>query len=368
LPTTTKGRVIAMGVRSHVLYSHLLSADECWTLLNLKSTAEITEFLKGTDGYKDHLALLISATAHRIDLENAVRSAVLSEAEVFLTYLSAGPRRKFFADWLCWFESEHLKNIFRWIRSRRVDRDTMRSRLFHVPGSTLPYEKLLNSNNYSDLLEALRNTKYYAPLRDVVKHLIKGEDTSLFSTELAIDNFVETELYNDLKNLQEDERATLTPIFGTRIDLLNLCNFHRCMWYYNMILEETLTRMLPVKYKVQTQDLRDMAKGTTWEDRFTRLASKFPVYAKIFTDALQQPDAELILETSIRQFNYVQSIRAFKKGTPGFHTAISYFLLKLHEVEDIIRIIEDVRYGVEPHVAARYLIRPIISGGETSWQ
>lgn len=364
--STSKGQATAIGVKSHVLFSRLLSADEYWALLNLNSTAEMADFLKQTEGYSAHLQTLPPAQVHRIDLENALRSAILHEATSFLYYL-AGPRRQFFVDWLGWYEAEHLKSIFRWIRIKRIDRDEMRNRLFNVPGSKLSYDLLLNSRDYSELFEALKDTKYYNAISEPVKRLINGED-SLFSLELAIDNLVESSLYNDMKHLPASDRKLLEPLFGSRVDLLNLYHFHRCVWYYNMTIEETLSRMLPVKYKVKTQHMRDMSKGAGWEERLDRLTLSFPVYAKIFRESLEQEDNELALEMAIKRYNYLKALSIFQKGSPGFHTAMSYFLLKSHELDDVIRMIEDVRYDYDRGNAANYLIRPIISGGEPKWQ
>ena len=364
--STSKGQATSIGVKSHVLFSKLLTSEEYWALLNLNSISEIADFLKQTEGYKEHLETLPPAKVHRVDLENAVRSSILAEATSFLYYLS-GPRRQLFINWLGWYEAEHLKSIFRWIRTKRLDRDEMRKRLFIVPGSKLSYGLLLNSRDYNEVLEALKDTQYHKVLIEPVKRLING-DESLFSLELAIDNLVESSLYNDLKSLPKDEQKLLEPLFGTRIDLLNLYHFHRCVWYYHMTLEETLSRMLPVKYKVKTHHLRDMSKGTTWEERINRLEASFPVYAGIFRSALEQEDRELALEMSIKRYNYLKALAIFQKGPPAFHTAISYFVLKSHELDDVIRVIEDVRYDYDRRNAANYLIRPIITGGEPKWQ
>ena len=364
--STSHGQNTAIGVKAHVLYSQLLNAEEYWALLNLHSTGEIADFLKQTEGYKEHLETLPPAKVHRVDLENAVRSAVLSEAASFLSYLS-GARRQVFTDWLGWYESEQLKSIFRWISSRRISRDEMRQRLYSIPGSKVSYENLLNSRDYSEALEALKDTRYYKAIQEPVRRLINGEE-SLFSLEIAIDNLVETQLYCDLKKIEDKEHRLLEPLFGTRIDLLNLYHFHRCTWYYNMTMEETLSRMLPVKYKIKTHHLRDMAKGATLEERLERVRVLYPAYARIFQDAIGQPDGELILEMSIKRYNYLKALSIFQKGEPGFHTALSYFVLKSHEVDDVIRIIEDVRYDLDRRNAVAYLIRPIIGGGEPLWQ
>lgn len=364
--TSSKGQATAIGVKSHVLFSKLLTSEEYWELLGLDSVSEIANFLKQTEGYKEEIEPLSSVHVHRVDLENAVESSILVEATSFLYYLS-GPRQQFFIDWLGWYEAEHLKSIFRWVNTKRLNSEEMKKRLFVVPGSKLSYDLLLDSKNYNDVLLALKETKYYKILVEPVKRLMEGEK-SLLSLEIAIDNLVETSLYNNIKNLPKKDQKILEPLFGSRIDLLKLYNFHRCIWYYHMTPEETLSRLLPIKYKVKTQHLRDMTKGTTWKERVEILATSFPVYAGIFRNALGQEDMELALEMSIKRYNYLKALAIFQKGPPGFHTAISYFILKSHELDDVVRVIENVRYDFDRRNAANYLIRPIISGGEPKWQ
>lgn len=362
----SNGSATALGVKAHVLYSQLLKADEYWALLGLKSTTEIAAFLKQTSAYKDKLETLVPANVHRIDLENALRSSVLAEAESFLFYL-LGVWRDFFIDWLSWHEAEQLKSIFRWIHSKRLDRDEMRRRLYRVPASKLPYEALLNCRDYREALDALVDTQYHAVLREPVRRLTNGEK-SLFALEFAIDNLVETNLYDDINKLPQHERSLLEPLFGERIDLLNLYYFHRCVNYYNMSIEETISRMLPVKYKVKIKHLRQFAKCEGLEERIEKIEEIFPAYGRIFSSAFKENDQELALDMSIDRYIYLKALSVLKNGVPGFHTSIAYFLLKAYEVSDIIRIVEDVRYNYDRNVAIKYLIRPIFNGGERTWQ
>lgn len=364
--SSSGGAAAALGVKAHVLYSRLLKADEYWALLGLNSTAEIAGFLKQTEGYKDCLEALPTEKVHRIDLENAVKSSVLAEADSFIFYLQ-GSLRKFFVDWISRYEAEQLKSIFRWMHSKRVDRGLMRQRLYNFSGSKLPYDALLNCRGYGEILETLRDTKYYKALREPVRRLAEGEQ-SLFYLELAIDNLVETGIYAGLAGLPQTERRILEPLFGTRVDLLNLYHFHRCVWYYNMTAEETLTHMLPVRYRVNAHHLRNMMRGADADERLGIMGETFPAYAKLFRDAIASDDTELALEMSIRRFNYLKALSVLRDGVPGFHTAVAYFILKDHEVTDIIRMIEDVRYDYDRRSAAQYLIRPILNGGEPTWQ
>ncbi|NLV82392.1 MAG: V-type ATPase subunit [Synergistaceae bacterium] len=366
MPYTVHGQATAVGVKSHVLYSRLLTDTDYWDLLNLKTTTEISNFLKQTEGYEYDLRVLPHEYVHRVDLENTIKMTVLRQGASFLPYIS-GAMFKLFMGCLGWYEAEELKSVFRWLRSRRLTREEMKQKLYYMAGSKLPYDDLLNCRNYAEALECLKETKYYNVLREPIRQLMDGE-TSLFSLELAIDNIPEMEIHKNLNKLPESDKKQLQPIFGTRIDLLNLYHYHRFSLYYHMTIEETLSRMLSIKYKVQTHHLREMSKVKTWKERLDILGKHFPVYAEIFRSALEQPDKELALEMSIARFQYRKSLAVFQSGAPGFHTSVAYFLLKTQEVDDIIRIIENVRYGYSRDSAAAYLVKPILDRGEPAWQ
>ena len=362
-----RGATAAMGIKAHVLYSRLLKGEDYYALLKCNSIAEIAAYLRSSESYGAAMQTIHAEHVHRIDLESAVRKSIMAHAESMLFYMN-GERRTIFRNWLDWYDSENLKSLFRWIRSRRLSSEEMRQRLFPVPGSKIPYDMLLASRNFAEAHEALRDTKYYLPMEAAIGRLAENEQ-SLFSLELAIDNITESSVYKALLELSDPERTLLRSFFGTQIDLQNIYILVRCLLYYGMSLEETLSRLLPVKYKIKMRHLREIARGTTWEERLARLGEFSPLYAKIFGVGLETPDFELAMEISMKRFNYLKALKIFHTGPPGFHTAMAYCLLKAFELDDVIKMIEDVRYDYDRRSAAQYLIRPVLAEeGVAAWR
>lgn len=360
------GETVAIGVKARVLYSRMLTGEDYNVLLSSDSINDASEVLRNAPDYEEPLSVL-PPRVHRIELEGAIRNSILREAEGFLPYLG-GTRQAFFHSWLDRHETENIKNIFRWIHSRRLEREQMKQRLFVVPGSKVSHDLLLDSNNFAEAHEALRGTKFYPQIAAAVKRLDEGAE-SLFALELALDNFNERQQYLNLRKLDADEYALLIPYFGYRVDIHNLYNMMRCLLYYHMSPEEALSRILPVKYKITPRQLRYIAMGTTWDEKLERLGDISAAYAEIFDNALQGADFELLLEMSIKRAGFIKAQAIFHLGSPGFHTAVAYFLLKSYEIDDLIRIIEDVRYDRDRRSAAQYLIRPItVMEGEQAWR
>lgn len=356
-----------MAVRSKVRHSEMLTESDCWTMLKLKSTAEITEFLKGTKAYGQSLDFLVPSTTHRGLLESALNAAILDEASILMSNLNTGPRRHFFADLMLRFEADHLKNLLRRIHNNDLQRDIMYTYLAHIPSSDLPYDRLDTCHDYASLLNALKGTRYEVPLRKPVMKLISGETTSLFETETVIDQLTESSIYYDLQTLEKTERDILTPFVGTRIDSYNIYNIHRCRWYYNMTTDEIMSMLLPVFYRAKKKDLRALAEAKDRAERMEILSTRFPEYAKLYDSTYKLDDAELMLEVYMLRKAYMSAKKLYSAQPVGFYTAIGYFMIKRYEVRDITKIVELVRYHVDPQVAAKYLVMPVLNGGADSW-
>jgi V/A-type H+-transporting ATPase subunit C len=341
--------------------------DDYWNLLGSDTVTEVAQKLAAAS-YDESLETM-PQEPHRQDLESAIKITVLKQAEKFLIHLS-NPRDKFFRAMMRSHEAENLKSVFRYIGSGRSDREELRRRIYMTKSSRISYDNVLSARDFSELSDSLRGTHFYRVLQESLKRLQSGEERSLFPLETALDMFVELSLHKAMKKMPIGDQNLLMPIFGARVDLFNIYILYRTIRFFNMTPEETLNRLLPVRFRVSLAFLRDAARAETYEQLTEMLKSRFHEYSDILTESAADEEPLLSLERGIKRYIYNQARKVFNGGPPGFHTVISYFVLKEFEIADIIRIIEYVRYGYDRRHAAAYLTRPIISaaGGETEWQ
>jgi V/A-type H+-transporting ATPase subunit C len=367
LSFSSRGECLSIGVKARVLYSRLLSVDDYWFCLSSDTVGEMCQRLRAT-AYEEALSAL-PESPHRHDIESAIKNTLLKQAESFLIHMSS-PRDKFFRAMMYRHEAENLKSVFRYVASGRTNRDELRKRLYITKNSRVSYDNLLSSRDYGELAESLLGSVYHKVLAEPLRRLQSGEDRSLFHVEMALDIFIELSLYKAMKKLDPAERTRLLPILGTRIDLFNLYILHRALKFYSMTPEETLNRLLPVRYRITMAFLREAARAELFEQVIEMLRGRFPVYAELLSSAFSDEEPQLSLERNIKRYVYSQARRVFGDGPPGFHTVVSYFILKEYEITDIIRIIEYIRYGHDRRNAAENLTRPItrIAGGELEWQ
>jgi V/A-type H+-transporting ATPase subunit C len=366
LSFSSLGERVSIGVKARVLYSRLLTSNDYWSLLESETVTEVVGKLRST-AYGDFLSTL-PEEPHRHEIEEAVKSSLINQAENFIIHFSS-PRDRFFHAWFACYEAENLKSIFRYIRAGRTsERDDLRRRLYSIKTSKVSFENVLLAKNFSEVADALRGTRFYRVLKDPLSRLSTGEERSLFPLEMALDSFVEITLFKALKKLDPSEREMLLPIFGTRIDLYNIYLLYRSMVFYDMTPEETLNRLLPARYRVSLAILREAARLKSYEDMIEKMKERFPVYAQLLVDAVGDAAPQLALERNIKRYIYMQAKKVFNSAPPGFHTAMSYFVMRNFEIGDIIHVIEVVRYGYDRWKAAAYLVTPVVLGGEIEWQ
>ena len=359
------GERVSIGVKARVLYSRLLTADDYLMLLDSESVAQALEKLKST-AYGEFLVSLTSES-HRHEIEAAVKSTLIRHAENFMLHLG-NPRDRLFKAWFSLFEAENLKSVFRNLMAGRSSRDDLRRRLYPITATKISLEKLLLSKSFSDVADTLRGTRFYKVLAEPLRRLASGDDTSLFPAEMALDSFVESAIFKAIGRFEPEERNVLLPIFGTRVDSYNLYSLYRAIVFYELTPEETLNRLLPVRYRISLAMLREAVRFESFEVLASFIKEHLPAYAALLEGAENPEETQLVLERNFKRYIYMQARKVFSSGSPDFHTAMAYFILRNSEIADITRVIECVRYGYDKRKAAAYLVMPVAFGGESEWR
>lgn len=341
-----------MGAKAHVLHSRLLRADEYWALLNKTSVAEIAAFLKQTEGYKNVLRDVVPETEHRMELEMKLHSSLFDDGEAFSHYMNKQTVNLFFA-WRGLYEADQLKKICRRVCAERTQEaaDSAHWQICRIKNSELPYDALLQCADMKGVIEALRGTRYYMPLLRSMQ--CSADALSQLDFELAVDRTAEGALYDAVKSLPAGGSGGLIKhLFGVRADLINLSCCSRCRWYFNMPREKMLSFMLPAEYKLSREFLYEAAQLGSQGKAIKAIEKRCPEYGRALRKGVETGG----MARALNRVLYKTATAVFRSGTPGFHTAIAYLMLKIIEISDIVKLTEAVRYSKGSSAAAQYLV------------
>ncbi len=325
---------------------YLLNENDYKMLLSKRNVSEIVAYLKNNTGYGELFKNTNPQTIHRGQVEIELYRNIVKQIEDFLPYFQ-GNYKKFFLALLCEYEIEDLKLILRTI-NRNEDSSMLEELLIHSKKySRLDYERLLNSKDMESFFENLKDTVYYIPIKnDNKEDILKRE----FHIEMQLELILYKTLLERAETLSKEDEKIIKECLGINIDLNNIQWIYRGKKYFHIPPEEILIYCIPGGYRLSYKKLKELVYAPNLKDFIEQIkASK---YAFIFPN-----EEDVFIKRRINRYLYKLYLNKQKENRMNIMEAISYIHLLKCEVEDIISVIESIRYNLDKNLLKRYLIR-----------
>jgi len=129
--------------------------------------------------------------------------------------------------------------------------------------------------------------------------------------------------------------------FGMEIDLYNITEIIRLKKYFNAKSENIRTLIFPYYSRIKKTDLTRMIDSPDVESSIQVLAETR--YGKLFA-----PGNTDYIELSVQKIIYEYYKRLLRLSDSSAVSVVAYLQLKRIEINNIISIIEGVRYGLNP--------------------
>ena len=318
--------------------SHLISSSEYEQIINLSSVSEIVGYLQNHPEYCDIFDGIETSELHRGGLE---RLLMMSEYKSFakLYNFSSVKGRRYLKLYFIKYETRLLKQLIREIMDTRtgaLDIDFLS--LYFDRFSDINLKKVSAAATLEELIETLKGTKYYQPLKKV--QAIDG--VTLFDYEICLDLFHFQTIWNDKnKYLKGKDLDVITELYGTTIDLLNLQWIYRCKKYYNITNADIYALIIPINHKLRKSKLKaiiesdsiislpDMLQSTCYSD-----------YGTNGEDISLENLYKLVLN---------RKHKLLMRYNPYSLAAVNYYLhRKNNEITKLITLTECIRYSYTP--------------------
>lgn len=326
---------IATKVRA--MESHFLTEADFQELSSLSNVREAQEFLKKFPAYGEVFSHT-DIELHRGDIEKLLSQSIYRDFEKLYRF-AAPPQRKFLNLYFTNFEISVLKKCLRYIfgpTDEPLDLSLVQE-FFHSHSKLNP-ALLASSENISQLTENLKGSLYYDPF----KNLENSGGSSLFDYEMQLDIFHFHFIWKYRnKFFTREEQNVITQCFGSKMDLLNIQWIYRSKKYYHLDSAALCPFLIPIHYKLKTEDMQKLSQAESLEEFFSLLSSTY--YGNITTaDLSGHPDLEAVYR------EVLDRVYSLTKRRHPFSAAIlnSYFYFKNIEVHRIITTIEAIRYGI----------------------
>ena len=193
--------------------------------------------------------------------------------------------------------------------------------------------------NFDDFFKAIERMDHYR----FIKKYQNQENINIFEIENEIDKLYFEELYDSTKF-----NKNLKNIVGSEIDLLNIEWIIRIKKFYNFDKQRLLNILIDRYYKIKPGTLTNIIEKNSFDDINSILSKTY--YKDIFSS---ENDFEGNTDTYLYKINY----KTFKEDSISLAYIFAYINLVDYENNDIINVVEGIRYNMDKDEIIKRLAR-----------
>ena len=327
------------------MQAKLLTQEDFENIASMKSVLDIIAFLKGKPAYGELLNQMDESLYHRGNIEKVLYQSLYNDYTRLFRFGSM-EQKKFLKLYLKRYEVDVINYCLR-IVFNHYDKpfDLNYKKEFFDRYSQITIDRLITSKNIDELVDNLRDTEYYSPL----KKLRDSGAATLFDYDLALDLYYFTTLWRSKRRLlKKKELEIFTRDFGAKIDLLNLQWIYRAKKYYHMLPPDIYTLTIPIHYRIHVDEFKALVEAPS-VDEFANLMKK-TVNARKY-DFEQKKTIEQMYKECLHGL-YLSD----RRNNPYSIASITtYLFLKEEEIYKLTTALECVRYGLTRGETLGYL-------------
>ena len=284
---------------------------------------------------------------HRGQLEHVIRQQLFSDYLKTLNYISLD-ELKFYTFFLKRMEIDQILSCVRYLVT-----DNTGEYFFSLPSSFEKHTKLdLHSlakvKSYDELLNLLSKTPYHSILKEFDP---KAENkTDIIMIESEFDRYFYSYVFSVIdKEFSAPVANKIRSSFGVDVDMKNITEIIRLKKYFNVKSDQIKPLLLPWYYRIKKVDLTRMTEAPDVDTAMQVLADTG--YAKFYEHGKYD-----YIERLSQQIKYEHNKSLLAFSDSASVSVVAYLQLKKLEIDNIIGVIEGVRYGLNPAEISNVLV------------
>lgn len=324
--------------KTRAMYGNCLKHQNFVDLLACHSVGEIAAYLKQHTAYAAVLQDINETTIHRGHLESLLRRKLFNDYASLSRYdITVGTH---LSDYLIQRgEIQQIERSLRLISAGRADEIIFSVPLFFASRFRFDYRRMSSSKNYDELLESLSGTPY----QRILERYRPDESGRIRLTEIenALYSRLMETLYAIINSTKGDLRKQLISLCGSQVEAQNVSRIMRMKTYFASPPDAIRANLLPWGRSLSRRTMDSMVEADSPQevlDIYYRTAAgrKIPEEQRAFIHDLHHRAPYFSARHYIHFSSYALVVM------------ISYVIITEVELDDIVNIIEGVRYGLTP--------------------
>lgn len=328
------------------IYGKRIRPQDYTEMMNKQNVSEVAEYLKRNTHYNELLSSIDTNTIHRGMLENLLRRSVF-ETYMRITGFEHISKQEFYNYKILQTEIDEILRCIRFInaKSQKLITDVP---IYINHLTSFDLLELAKITDFNELLAFLKKTPYY----DVLKHIHLGKDglVDVTKCETLLRSYYIKRLKDSLHFKKSDVQQFMT-LLETDIDLINIINAYRLTAFFGASEEEIEKDMLPFYGKLSEAKQKEIYSAPSSEEFIKRFSKTH--YGKQMIENGYDINS---LEQSAQRMRYKYAKLMLKRSASAPLSVYSFIFLLEIEVQNLISIIEGIRYGIEVNKIASLII------------
>ena len=297
----------SLNAKLKAMYSKKLKNNDFDDLLKQNTISEAIILLKSKLPELNDLPI----DANRIELEDSLDSLLINDMKKIIKYLQ-GINKEIFEEYILRYKINAIKQMYEEISVHNtISQNNWVNELF------TDLKPLYTVTNPIEFIEKI-------PDKDI--RLIFQTKSSIFERENALDKYY----FENFFKLVKGKNKNIESLLKMRIDLLNVLWTYRCKKYYGFMDKNIL---INVFYHINLDTIQKINEANSLEDLNQILHST--IYSNILHGDI---------EHDIKNYYYRKCKKTFRNEILDLSMVISYFMMLETEKENVVTIIEGIRY------------------------
>lgn len=327
----------AISAKARAMYGRCLTRQDFQNLLSCHSVGEVTAYLKTHTHYAGVLADINEATVHRGYLEAVLRRKLFDDYESLMHYDHSMNQR--LSDY--YIRKSEVEQMVHCLHLMRAGRQ--QDFLFSVPAflaniTRLDLKRMAAAQDLEELVEAAKQTPYGAILKSFLPCQV--QELSITAVENALTAYLFRTWFDDIDSLSPGQRREMRRLFGIQVDTINVSRIRRMKRYFHMPPKQISRNLIPVTGTLSKAVLQQMIDAESDEQ----------VLQLFFSTAgrwVEESQRRYVDDLPMR-LPYFVARRYMHFSSYPLVVFASYIIITEIELDDLINIIEGIRYNLPP--------------------
>ena len=328
------------------IYGKRIRPQDYTEMMNKQNVSEVAEYLKRNTHYNELLSSIDTNTIHRGMLENLLRRSVF-ETYMRITGFEHISKQEFYNYKILQTEIDEILRCIRFInaKSQKLITDVP---IYINHLTSFDLLELAKITDFNELLTFLKKTPYY----DVLKHIHLGKDglVDVTKCETLLRSYYIERLKSSL-HFKKSDVDQFVMFLDSDIDFINIINAYRLTAFFGASDEEIEKDMLPFYGKLSAAKQKEIYSAPNSEEFIKRFSKTY--YGKQMIENGYDINS---LEQSAQRMRYKYAKLMLKRSSSAPVSVYSFIFLLEIEVQNLISIIEGIRYGIEVNKIASLII------------